>query len=132
MKKLFYFLIIGLCLSLGSCDYYRIISLEFINQTSVPVEVCYSRIHTIYSDDSVACDTTRYKVATGTNLKTDFWVWWGGRKTLSKEIPFFEFKTPTRSVRFEGRDEVIKVFDKYNKFEDTYNFVISDSLFNNK
>ena len=132
MKKLFYFLIFGLCLSLESCDYARIIPLEIVNQTSMPVEVCYSMINTVYNDDSVSCDTTSHKVAAGTNLKTRFWVWWGGRKTLSKHIPYFEFKTPTGTARFEGRDEVIKIFGKKDEFEDTYIFIISDSLFSEK
>lgn len=132
MKNIYYLIIIGLCLNLSSCDYARIIPIEFINQTSIPVEVCYSKIRTVYNDDSVSCDTICHKITAGMNMKINFCVWWGGRKTLSKDIPFFEFKTPTRSARFEGPDEVIKIFDKNGKFNDTYKFIISDSLFNCK
>lgn len=131
MKTIQRFIFLGLCLSIGSCCSGPIL-VNFINETSTPVKVTYSTKNMNY-DRSIYYDTISYEIGADSiyqlYLKSTYN---NGRKRLSKCIPFFKFEALTRSVRFEGRDEVIKIFEKKGEFEDTYNFVISDSLFNSK
>jgi len=131
MTRKLYFIIVVLCINFGSCDYYRVVTVEFINHSSLPVELSYSKLKMI-DHDSLLYDTVYHELAVGTSLKKDFFVWWGGKRTLCKEISFFEFETPEKSVRFEGPDGVVKVFSKRARTKHEYDFVITDSLLNCK
>lgn len=123
MPRKLYYVIFILCLYFSSCDYYQVVPVEFINQSSLPVELSYSKITMSYHD-SILYDTVFHELAVGASLKTKFHVWWGGKKTLSKDISFFKFKTPEKSMCLEGPKEVIRVFNKEGRF------VVTDSLFN--
>lgn len=133
MKGFYYFFFVVLCLSLDSCDYAQLITVDLINQTSMPVEVSYSKVRMYKSNcDSVFYDTICHKVDPGMILKKEFLVWWGGRKTLIKDIPFFMFETPTNSVLFVGPEKVKKIFCHKGDDKDSYMFFITDSLFVSK
>ena len=131
MKRFFYFLIFGLCLNFGSCCSAPIY-VSFINETSTPVKVTYSTINMNY-DRSIYYDTISYEIGVDSTLELPFKATYNNsEKKLSKCIPFFKFETPTKSVCLEGSSEVVKIFDKNGEFSNTYNFIISDSLFNIK
>ena len=118
--------------SFSSCDYWRYISLDCINQTSFPVNVRYSRI-VAYVNDSILYNTVDKKVEPGTCFNELFVVPWGAKKTLcKKEIINFEFETPKKIVRFEGPEEVMKIFSHRGDEKDSYIFFITDSLFVSK
>ena len=128
------FVAVVLSFGFSSCDYYRFISLDCINQTSLPVNVRYSIITAhIHANDSILIDTVCEKVASGASLKKLFVVPWGAKKTLcKKELVYFEFETPIKIVRFEGPEEVMKVFSLEGDEKDSYKFFITDSLFVSK
>ena len=128
MTRKIYYIIVVLCFLWGSCDFYQVVPVEFINHSSLPVGLSYSKLK-MKDHDSLFYDTVYHELAVGTSLKTDFFVWWGGKKTLCKKISFFKFETPEKSVRFEGPDEVVKVFSKRTGSKCEYEFLINDSLF---
>ena len=131
MIKLYSLFLLMLCLSFGSCCGGPIY-VSFINETSTPVKVTYSTKNMNY-DHSIYYDTISYEIGADSIYQLYLKATYNnGKKRLSKCIPFFKFETPTRSVRFDGPDEVIKIFDKNGEFNDTYKFIISDSLFNCK
>lgn len=131
MKKISCNYIIGLTIILSSCDYGRNVSVEFVNNSSLPVVVCYPEKRMPYEHELITNDTVCHELTIGTSLRKEFFVWWGGKKSLSKEISFIKFKTPDKSISFEGPDEVLRVFSKRKELKNKYcyEFLITDSLF---
>ena len=134
IERIFFLLFVPVVLSFAfsSCDYWRYISLDCINQTSLPVNVKYSII-VGYKSDSILHNAVNKKVEPGACFKEVFVVPWGAKKTLcKKDIAAFEFETLGKSVRFEGPEEVMKIFSHRGDDKDSYIFFITDSLFVSK
>ena len=124
-------ILFGLYLIIGSCCSGPIY-VSFVNETSTPVKVTYSTKNMNYNH-SIYYDTISYEISADSICQLYLKATYNnGKKRLSKCIPFFKFETPTKCVCFEGSDEVKKIFDKNGEFNDTYKFIISDSLFNYK
>lgn len=128
MKKIICIAIVGLCLGFSSCTFSRIY-LDLVNQTSSPVWLSYP-------SPIFALDTIRHEIKSGMGEKINFPVPNPQSKKvvekLSRKITFFCFDSPTASVRFEGPEEVMKVFSLKGDEKDSYKFFITDSLFVSK
>jgi len=132
MKKI---LFIGLCLCFSSCGLitYGPVFVDFVNQTSAPVQLSYSTQNWDIHHNSFYYDTISYEIDPNSNLELPFKATYNNsRKKLSKCIPFFKFETSTKSVRFEGPEEVIRIFHPKDKSDDFCEFIITDSLFSRK
>lgn len=112
----------------SSCSFSRIY-LDLVNQTSSPVWISFPS--PIY-----ALNTRRREIKSGLEERIDFPVPNPQSKKavekLSRKIPFFCFATPTDSVRFEGPEEVMKIFSLKGDEKNSYKFFITDSLFVSK
>ena len=130
LKKLCCLSFVALLLGMGfsSCSFPRIY-LDLVNQTSSPVWISFPS--PIY-----ALNTRRHEIKSGLEERIDFPVPNPQSKKavekLSRKIPFFCFATPTDSVRFEGPEEVMKIFSLKGDEKDSYKFFITDSLFASK
>lgn len=128
MAKKYMVILMGLCLGFSSCSFPRIY-LDIFNQTSTPVWVSYTS--PIY-----LLDTIKHEIKPGFENTLNFPVPNPKSKRaiekLSRRITFFCFEAPTKSVRFEGPEEVMKIFNHKKELGEEYKFIITDSLFNCK
>ena len=131
IKRFCYLSFVALLLNIGSCCGIPY-PVDFINETNEPVILTYCTKN-LDINDKLYYDTVSYEIGVDSGLYLLFKATYNNSvKKLSRCIPYFKFETPTKSVRFEGPEEVIKIFEKNGEFIDTYKFIISDSLFNCK
>ena len=127
-EKKYHLYIIGLCMGFSSCSFPRIY-LDLVNQTSSPVLISFPS--PIY-----ALNTRRHEIKSGLEERINFPVSNPQSKKavekLCRKISFFCFATPTDSVRFEGPEEVMKIFSLKGDEKNSYKFFITDSLFVSK
>lgn len=125
--------IISICLLLASCSFPRIY-VYLVNQSSTSVQIGYSHAGLMIQKRPVCYDTIRFEIKASEGKRIGIPAINCKRtiEGLSKQIPFIIFETPAKSVCLEGPEEVVKVFNKRAGPKYEYEYIITDSLFNNK
>jgi len=120
------------CLSVISCSFPQI-NVCLVNQTSTTVKISYSHIGLKIQNSPLCYDTVRYEVEPGKSIKIFFPVICRNKRVsdnINKLLPFVIFESPDKVICFDETDELIKLLEKRTERKNEYEFLITDSLFN--
>lgn len=131
-KRICGFLIVVSYLCVLSCSFPRIY-IDLVNHTTSTVIISYSHIGLKIQNSPLCYDTVRYEIEPGKSIKIFFPVICRNKRVfdnINKLLPFVIFESPDKVICFDETDELIKLLEKRTERKNEYEFLITDSLFN--